>query len=278
MNTHDRSSHRTIATQLYVWSQVCRREGSSLEERLEPVLGEVAAAGFTAFEAMLPASAATDTRERLQAALRSHGLTVTSFYSGGTFHEDAAFQEYAAQTLLAAPHARDMRAQALCINPNVSRTGKTDEELRRQARNLNHIGEKLRRLGLELWLHNHDPEMRDDARELRSTLENTDPELVRYCADVHWIFRGGGDPYDYLERYGPRLGSLHVRNSHAGVWSEEFGDGDIDYRRIRAILDRHAFTGPIIVELAIEAGTPRTRSLVESARLSREYARATLSD
>src|SRR5207245_111316 len=127
-----------------------------------------------------------------------------------------------------------------------------------------------------LWLHNHDPEMRDGARELRFTLDNTDPTLVGYCADVHWIYRGGGDPYDYLERYGSRLGSLHVRNSHGGVWMEELGDGDLDYRRVRQILDRQGFGGPIIVELAIEPGTPQTRPLVESARMSREYAQAIL--
>src|SRR5205814_1226186 len=101
-----------------------------------------------------------------------------------------------------------------------------------------------------------------------------DPDLVRYCADVHWIYRGGGDPYDYLDRYGPRVGSLHVRNSRDGVWSEELGEGDIDYRRVCRILDRHRFAGPIYVELAIEAGTPQTRPLRESAHLSREYARS----
>jgi sugar phosphate isomerase/epimerase len=123
-----------------------------------------------------------------------------------------------------------------------------------------------------LWLHNHAPEMRDDGRELRSNLDHTDPALVGFCADTHWIYRGG-DPLEYLERYGDRLGSLHLRNSVAGVWSETLDDGDLDHRAIAAKLAAARFDGPLIVELAIEEGTPQTRPLVENMRLSRAYLR-----
>jgi inosose dehydratase len=124
-----------------------------------------------------------------------------------------------------------------------------------------------------LWLHNHAPEMRDEGRELRSNLDRTDPALVGFCADTHWIYRGGGDLLEYLERYGDRLGSLHLRNSVAGVWSETLGDGDLDHRAIAAKLAAARFDGPLIVELAIEEGTPQTRSLVENMRISRAYLR-----
>jgi inosose dehydratase len=274
MNTQRDTPRRILGTQLYVWSQRCRREGSTLEERLDQILSEAGAAGFAAVEAPLTFCASDRECERLGAALAANALSAPSFYSGGTFHEDGAFPDYLAETLTRARRAAELGARALCVNPDVKRGGKSDEELRTQVRNLDRMGAALRGLGLALWLHNHDPEMRDNARELRRTLDTTDPDLVAYCADVHWIFRGGGDPYDYLERYGPRLGSLHVRNSRGGVWSEEFGEGEIDYRRVREILDRHGFAGPIYVELALEAGTPQTRPLIESARLSCEYARA----
>jgi inosose dehydratase len=265
-----------IGTQLYVWSQVCRRDGASLEERLVPVLAEAAAAGFEAVEPTLTMCASLELRERLRDSLTSNGLQAPSFYVGGTFHEETAFQQDLAATLPLARVAAEMGCGALCINPSVKREGKSDEELQTQIRNLNRMGAALRELGMRLWLHNHDPEMREDGRELRRTLDETDPACVGYCADVHWIFRGGGDPYEYLERYGSRVGSLHVRNSRAGIWSEDFGEGDIDYGRVRRILDRHGFAGPIYVELAIEAETPQTRPLLESARLSRQYAERVL--
>jgi inosose dehydratase len=78
----------------------------------------------------------------------------------------------------------------------------------------------------------------------------------------------------YLDQYGPRLGSLHLRNSTNGIWSESLGDGDLDYRAIASKLAALKFDGPLIVELAIETGTPQTRPLVESMRISREYLRA----
>jgi inosose dehydratase len=136
------------------------------------------------------------------------------------------------------------------------------------------VGAALRERGLGLWLHNHDPEMREDGRELRSNLDLTDSALVGFCADTHWIYRGGGDVMAYLDEYGSRVRSLHLRNSQGGVWSETLGDGDLDFRAIAAKLAALRFDGPLIVELALETGTPQTRPLVESARLSREYVRA----
>jgi sugar phosphate isomerase/epimerase len=94
---------------------------------------------------------------------------------------------------------------------------------------------------------------------------------VSFCADFHWIWRGGGDPYDYLEQYVDRVGGLHLRNSVDGVWCEELGEGDLDHHRLERVLYEHGFAGPIIVELALEEGTPSTRPLVESQRISRDY-------
>ncbi|MBI3911200.1 MAG: sugar phosphate isomerase/epimerase [Armatimonadetes bacterium] len=173
--------------------------------------------------------------------------------------------------LEAAQWANAAHCQALVINPDVKRERKTDAELRWQAFHLDLLGAGLKRLEMALWIHNHDAEMRDNARELRANLDWTDPNRVGFCADVHWIWRGGGDPYAYLERYGSRVGSLHLRNSRGGVWSEELGDGDVDYRRVAAILREQGFRGPLVVELAIETGTPQTRPLAESLRLSRAY-------
>jgi inosose dehydratase len=105
-------------------------------------------------------------------------------------------------------------------------------------------------------------------------MDHTDPRFVGFCADIHWIWRGGGDPYAYLERYGDRLGNLHLRNSRNKIWSEDLGEGDLDHPRIARILKEKRFSGPLILELAIEAGTPQTRPLVESQAISRQYLKA----
>jgi len=62
---------------------------------------------------------------------------------------------------------------------------------------------------------------------------------------------------------------VRLRNSVGGVWCETFAAaGDLDYARIQAILDRHAFAGPLLVEIVREEATPRTQPLAESHRQS----------
>ncbi len=105
-------------------------------------------------------------------------------------------------------------------------------------------------------------------------LNHTDPERVFFCLDTHWVLRGGQDPYKLLEDAGNRVIDLHLRNSIAGVWAEDFGDGDIDYRKVSAILKNLNYGGYLTVELAHENGTTVTRSLEENLKRSREYTRA----
>lgn len=261
------------ATQLYVWSQVYHREGRDLDASLGEVLDEVAAASFPAIEGQLTACATPESTERLRALLEARDLALTSLYSGGCYYDAARAEESLEALLPMAERAAGIGCPAICMNPDVKRERKTDDELRVQADWLNRAGGALRDRGLQLWLHNHDPEMRENGRELRSNLDRTDPALVGFCADTHWIYRGGGDVLNYLDRYGARLGSLHLRNSTGGIWSATLGDGDLDHRAIAAKLAALSFDGPLIVELAIEAGTPQTRPLVENMRLSRDYLR-----
>jgi len=95
---------------------------------------------------------------------------------------------------------------------------------------------------------------------------------MRVCLDTHWVYRAGLDVMTLLKECGPRLYGLHVRNSRGGVWTEEFGDGDIDYRPVAQHLRDAGFTGYLSVELAWDKETPVTRPLEESLRRSREYA------
>jgi inosose dehydratase len=265
----------TVAsTQLYVWTQVLGREGKKLGDALDRVLGEAKAAGYPAIEGDLSFFESPETAGRIQAALRKHGLKMPSVYTGGNLYDSAKAPSTVDSIVERAERAAPAGAAGITMNPDVIREGKTDDQLNTQAAWLNRLGERLHALNLGLWIHNHDPEMKDHGREARSNLDRTDPKRVGFCADVHWIWRGGGDPYEYLEKYGSRLGNLHLRNSHAGVWSEELGDGDLDYRRVAGILKEKQFSGPLVVELALEGGTPQTRPLVESQQISRAYVKA----
>lgn len=137
---------------------------------------------------------------------------------------------------------------------------------------MNQLASKLKPLGLGLMLHHHDPEMAENAREWRHLLQNTPAGLVSLCLDLHWVLRGGQDVMALLRESGARTGGLHLRNSKDNVWTEAFGDGDIDYAPVAAHLRRIGFSGYLMVELAYEKATVITRSLEENLRLSRLYA------
>ena len=173
-----------------------------------------------------------------------------------------------------AERARDSGTKAINTNPSPKRNRerKTDEELTTQAAELNRLGEALKQRGLQLQYHTHDPEMAENAREWRWMLRHTDPALVTFCMDTHWIWRGKQDPLALLREAGKRTASLHVRNSRDGVWSEGFGPGDLDYKQIAAEVKRAGADPWVVVELAYEKGTVVTRSLAANLRAGREYA------
>ena len=55
-------------------------------------------------------------------------------------------------------------------------------------------------------------------------LENTDPEKVGFQLDIYWIYKGGKDPFAYIEKYPGRFMSFHLKDE------KELGEsGTIDF-------------------------------------------------
>jgi inosose dehydratase len=262
-----------IGTQLFGWWQVYRAQGRDLEEHLDEVLAAVRDCGYETAEWSLKVDDAAEPA-RLAERLRAHGLQPSAIYSGGRLHEAETAPGVVDRLLATAERAAGAGFTVLDLNPDPIGRDKSDAELDVQARSLERLGQGLRGLGMRLGVHNHDPEMRQDAREFQHNLRQTSPENVGLCLDTHWCYRGGADPLALLEQYSDRIVSFHLRQSAGGTWAEDFGDGDIDYRPLATWVRETRFTGPLLVELAIERGTPQTRDVVENHRRSREYARS----
>ena len=262
-----------LAAGIYVWTQQFRSQNKPLAEGMPEALAATRRAGFRAVE-LLAQCFEAETAEVTLKALRESRLEAPSVYYGGPVHTAADAEKTIAEALRVAATAKSAGANLLNFNPSPkpNKERKSDAELDAQARHVNALGEKLRLQGFRLHLHHHDPEMAENAREWRHLLENTDPKLVGFCIDVDWVHRGGQHPLEILEAAGPRLVSLHLRNSRNGVWTEDFGDGDIDYRQVATCLKKLGFQGWLIVELAYGKETRVTRSLEENLRASRRYA------
>jgi len=206
--------------------------------------------------------------------LRRHKLEVPIVYNGGPMHMRELAEATWAATLKVAEAAKTAGATAVNFNASPKPDGqqKSDAELKTQAYYINQLAEELSLRHMHLFLHQHAPEMVENAREWRHLLANTNPAAVSFCVDVDWVLRGKQDPMTIIEEARRRLASLHLRNSVNGVWTEAFGPGDINYQNIADYLKATAYRGYLVVELAYVAETRKTRSLEDNLKESRQYA------
>jgi len=267
-----------LATNAYSWHVFYQREGKDFNAALDTGLGDVAASGFNGFE---PGAGVPADLDRLGPLLKQHGLEMRSVYVNSTLHTEPEAAKSIEQILAVATAAKALGTRIIVTNPNPIRWGgpeaKDDAQLRTQAGALDKLGKALGELGLALAYHNHDIELRQAAREFHHMMLGTDPKHVGLCLDAHWVYRGAGNSsvalFDVLKLYGARVNELHLRQSQNGVWSETFGPGDIDYPALARELANHRVKPHLVLEVAVENGTPKTMSPVEAHRRSAEYAR-----
>jgi len=272
-----------VACNQYSWSVFYAREKKDFSTSLDPGFADVAASGIDGFE---PGVGGLEQIEQMTPVLRKHGLQMRSLYVNSTLHEAAQADKSIEEVLAAAAKAKAAGTRIIVTNPSPIQWGgaqnKTDEHLKTQAEALNRLGSKLRQMGLTLAYHNHDMELRNAAREFHHMMVGTDPANVTLCLDAHWVYRGSGNSqvalFDVVKLYGPRVTELHLRQSQNGVWTEVFGPGDIDYPRLVESLLRIGVKPLLVLEQAVENGSPNTTKPVEAFKKSTAYVRQVFAD
>lgn len=264
------SEKTLVGSNIFAWGQYAKRDNKPLN--VDDVIAALSDAGYDFLEATLdlinPAANA-----ELAAKLKAKRMQPVSLYTGQALHEADKYQANLDKVLQVAEVCAKAGFVGITCNPQPIKREKTDAELATQAKALNEFGRGLKKLGMSLGLHNHLPEMASNARELHYTLRHTDPELVSFCYDVHWVFRGGLTPPPVLKEYGERIVSWHLRQSRGGTWWEDLDSGDVDYAAVAQHAREHKLSQRMTVELALEKETKITRSVVENHRRSREYVR-----
>jgi inosose dehydratase len=261
-----------LSVEVYIWIQHLESEKKTLAEGVEEVLASFHGAGYRRVELnqdfFQPAL-----REKTLALLAKYKLAPETIYAGTTLHEARAAEKSVKEVMELARLLKAPGTRVIVTNPSPKpgQAPKTEEELDTQAKYVDQLGAELHQQGMKLALHHHTPELVEHAREWRHLLEHTNPHRVYCCVDVHWAYRGGQEVMSFIRETGDRLVELHLRNSKQGVWTEDFGSGDIDYQGVADYLRGISFNGYLVVELAYEKGTRITRSLDEDLRLSRQY-------
>jgi inosose dehydratase len=161
--------------------------------------------------------------------------------------------------------AKSLGTKIIVTNPNPIQWGggplKNDEQLFCQSTYLDQLGEAISGMGMKLAYHTHDVELLAGAREFHHVLQNTSPENLHFCMDVHWMYRGSGNSqwavFDTLKMYRDRIVSFHLRQSKDGVWTETFqANGDIDYPRFVREIEKLGIKAHLVIEQCLEEKTP----------------------
>ncbi len=249
-----------------------QRAGISFDEEL----AELAAAGINGLE---PGLGSADQAGPLAAQLKKHGLELRSIYTGSTLDDRAKVGKEVERIVALATSAKELGTRIIVTNPSPlpNRQGKSDEQLKTQAAALDKLGHELAAIGITLAYHNHDVELQHAAREFHHMMLATDPHALSLCLDAHWVYRGAGHSqvalFDVVKLYGSRIAELHLRQSTGNVWSETFGDGDIDYRELVKRLVEAGVRPNVVLEQGPEAGTPQTMGTAAVHQRSAGYVR-----
>jgi inosose dehydratase len=258
-----------IAANSYNWYTFYGRDNKNWGEDLDACMADFAKTGLKAYE---PSFNAPEEVVKLGPVLKKYQIAMPSVYVNSVLHKADEAAKSIATVLAIADEVKKLGTKIMVTNPTPIRWGgdevKSDEELKLQAASLDKLGAALRQKGITLAYHTHDVEMKAGAREFHHMLLNTSPLNMSFCFDVHWVYRGSQNSqlavFDVLKLYGKRVVELHIRQSVNGVWSETFGDGDIDYRRFAGELKKLKLQPHLVIEQCVEDKSPHTMDAVKA--------------
>jgi inosose dehydratase len=266
-----------IASNQYPWFTFLQRQGRNWSADLDSSLREFTQSGIVGYEPIIESAKEISV---LAPLLKKYNLQMKSLYVNSVLHKPEETESSIKHVVAVAEAAKPLGLQIIVTNPSPVRWGgpedKDDRQLEVQATALGRLGKELSKRGITLGYHTHDAEMRNAAREFHHMMLHTDPKDVSLCLDAHWIYRGSGNSqvalFDIVRLYGKRISELHLRQSKGGTWTEVFGAGDIDYKRLVNELQALKLRPHLVLEQAVEKGSPDTLNAIDAHRQSLTYA------
>ncbi len=143
--------------------------------------------------------------------------------------------------------------------------GPSDDQLKRLANTLNEIGRQTIAMGVKLAPHPHIWGPLEREKDMRRTMELTDPKYVWMTADTGHLVLGGGDPAQIISDYFPRIAEVHLKDTYAKYrgntstpTQEEhrvasvyhnLGGGGVDFPAVFKLLRNRHFKGWAIFDM-----------------------------
>ena len=168
-------------------------------------------------------------------------------------------------------YAKELGLIYIVSEPNIKEIKSYDECIQ-VAKTMNEIGRKVKEYGMKFGMHNHaiEFEVKFEGKTVYDIfLENTDPSLVFFQADVFWIKYAGYDPVEVLKKLKGRCLLVHLKDMKDEVSKDfaELGQGILDFKKIVQVGDE------IGVEWYIVENDRPSVDSFESIRIALEYLR-----
>lgn len=262
--------------------------GAELRADMDGTLAALAAIGYRAVE---PALFTIRDPQRLKLAINNANLQCPSAHllfgmvDTEKLLDDACALgvHYAISTTLL-PHIRSVSAVGEFIHQlnTLSR-----DDFKQIAELANSIGEKARQRGLQYAYHNHNFEFRDlgnGETGYAILLQNTDPQLVKFEADVAWMALSGVDPLSILGAHPECFPLLHFRDfstlqppnfelsPERNQLLVELGQGKVAFKPIVEFAQLHG-----VEHYIVDQEPPyRNKTALEAAKIDFDYLSALL--
>ena len=234
---------RRVGVQLYSLRDDADRD-------LERTLADIAAVGYDDVELLGSFGNFGMPPARLREVLDRVGLRAPSTHVGANALDELDRQLDEALTL---------GHEYLIVAGLPAERRTTLDDWRRWADRFDEAGAVARARGVWLGFHNHADDLHpiDGVVPYDVFVARTDPSVVRHQLDTGNLAMAGLDPLVYLERFGTRYWSFHIKDVPrlGATHDTELGTGALDFRRLLARIDRidekHLF-----VEQETYPGTP----------------------
>jgi len=109
---------------------------------------------------------------------------------------------------------------------------RTIDTYRKAAEEFNKIGEQCKSAGIQFGYHNHavEFEQKGDQIPMEVLIEETEPGMVCFEADLFWITKGGYDPLKLIKKYPGRISLFHVKEMREDGEETTAGQGTINFK------------------------------------------------
>ena len=230
----------------------------AMQKDPERTLAAVRAIGYTQVELLWSFNNFGRTPQQVRATLDQEGLKAPSA------HMSPVQILIGWERALAKAH---LLGHQFLIVPDLGESAQTLDDWREWADHFNTAGAAARRAGIWLAFHNEPNHMKpiDGQVPYDVFVQRLDPKVVRLQFDIGNMVMGGGDPMQYMKRYGDRYATFHVKDVVADHSSDtELGTGVVPLKALLASI-------PNITSKPCYVEQEQPKDELASARINYEF-------